>query len=281
MILLRVVKIKMNTKFIVNDYALIWNLLFQSSPVDILSKVKEKLWETYREEYNQTYNDKMAIMKDYKNFIPNNDTIYNVVLENKFYDKVKKQAEKYRLEVMNVWDKNKKSTDYLIDKIVRINIPEYTFFVVNKELGVIDHPVKGSMVLGKPIDTKNPLLLLYEITMNIVMNNIKVYDEKHKEFKKAIVELAVLNEYATKLNNRSCYLSGNPSLLSLKRWIYPYWLMYLGIPKEEFQNYMMRDKISFDMEKYAYEKELKKMNLEEFIDFCIRNQKYIIREPKA
>ena len=29
-----------------------------------------------------------------------------------------------------------------------------------------------------------------------------------------------------------------------------------------------------------YEKELKKMNLEEFIDFCIRNQKYIIRIPK-
>ena len=44
---------------------------------------------------------------------------------------------------------------------------------------------------------------------------------------------------------------------------------------------MMRDKISFDIDKYAYEKELKKMDIEEFIDFCIRNKKYIIREPKA
>ena len=26
--------------------------------------------------------------------------------------------------------------------------------------------------------------------------------------------------------------------------------------------------------------ELKKMNLEEFIDFCIRNKRYIIRDPK-
>ena len=43
---------------------------------------------------------------------------------------------------------------------------------------------------------------------------------------------------------------------------------------------MMRDKFVFETEKYAYEKELKKMNLEEFIDFCIRNQKYIIRIPK-
>ena len=56
--------------------------------------------------------------------------------------------------------------------------------------------------------------------------------------------------------------------------------MYIGIPKEKFPEYMKRDKIDFDMDKYAYEKELKKMNVEEFIDFCIRNQRYIIRTPK-
>ena len=255
--------------------------MFQASISDTISKVKAKLWDTYRNEYNETFKDKMAIMKDYKNFIPNNDTIYNSVLENKMYDRLKKQAEKYRLEIMKLWDKNKKEANYLMDKVVRLNIPEYTFFVVNKELGIIDHPTNGSMVLGKSIDPKNPYMMLYEIMMNIVMNNIKVYDEKEKDFKKAIVELAILNEYATKLNKRSCYLSGNPKLLSLKRWIYPYWLMYLGVPKEEFQAYMMRDKISFDVSKYAYEKELKKMNLEEFIDFCIRNKRYIIRETKA
>ena len=43
---------------------------------------------------------------------------------------------------------------------------------------------------------------------------------------------------------------------------------------------MARDKVSFDTERYAYEKELKKMNLEEFIDFSIRNKRYIIRDPK-
>lgn len=271
----------MNAKFIVNDYALIWNLLFQASISESLSKLKAKLWDTYKNEYNQTFSDKMDIMKDYKNFIPNDDTIYNVVLENKYYDRIKKQAEKYRLEIMRLWDNHKKETNYLMEKVVRMDIPEYTFFAVNKELGVIDHPTKGSMVLGKAIDSKNPLMVLYEIAMNIVMNNIRVYEDGEKDFKKAIVELAVLNEYATKLNNRSCYLSGDPNLLSLKRWIYPYWLMYLGIKKEEFPTYMMRDKISFDMDKYAYEKELKKMSLEEFIDFCIRNKRYIIRENKS
>ena len=56
--------------------------------------------------------------------------------------------------------------------------------------------------------------------------------------------------------------------------------MYLGVPKGELANYMMRDKIVFELDKYAYEKELKKMNIEEFIDFCIRNQRYIVREKR-
>ena len=69
--------------------------------------------------------------------------------------------------------------------------------------------------------------------------------------------------------------------MSLKLYhLYPYWLMYLGVPNDELANYMMRDKIVFELNKYAYEKELKKMNIEEFIDFCIRNQRYIVREKK-
>ena len=98
----------MSTNFIVNDYALIWNLLFQASISESIYNLKQKLWESYRNEYNSTYKDKLPILKDIKNFIPDNDTIYNVVLENKNYEKIRKQAEKYRLELMKLWDKNKK-----------------------------------------------------------------------------------------------------------------------------------------------------------------------------
>ena len=80
------------------------------------------------------------------------------------------------------------------------------------------------------------------------------------------------------VDKKSHYISGNPELLSIKRMIYPYWLMYLGIPKEEFFGYMMRDKISFEIDKYDYEKELKKMNIEEFIEFCVMNKNEIIEE---
>lgn len=270
----------MNTKFIVNDYALIWNLLFQASISETIYKLKQKLWETYKSEYNITFKDKNLILKDPKNFIPSDDTIYNILLENKDYEKIRKQTEKYRLEIMKLWDQNKKETTNMVKNVLRKEIPNYTVFVVSKELNIVDHPFQQSIILGKEIDKKDPLKILLELNMQIVMNSLKKYSEKDELFKKAIIELAVLNEYATKILKRSCYLSGNPSLLALKRWLYPYWLMYLGIPKEDFPTYMMRDKIAFDADKYAYEKELKKMNLEQFIDFCIRNQRYIIRETR-
>ena len=54
--------------------------------------------------------------------------------------------------------------------------------------------------------------------------------------------------------------------------------MYLGIEKEEMQKYMSRDKIAFDLEKYPYEKQLTDYGLEEFIKFCLRHKRYIIKE---
>ena len=270
----------MNTKFIVNDYILIWNLLFGASISESIHKMKQKIWDTYKLEYNAMFKDKDEILKDYKNFIPDNDIIYNIVLESKEYEKIKKNVEKYRLEVMQVWDKNKKENENLIKNIVRKKLPAYTMFVVNKELNIIDYNSDNKIILGREIDKKEPLKILFDIHMTIAKNNLKRYKEEFEPFKKAIVELAILNEFGTRLSGRSCYQSGTPSLLPLKRWLYPYWLMYLGIPKEKFDEYMTRDKIVFDKEKYAYEKELKKMDIEEFIEFCIRNRRYIVREVK-
>ena len=48
----------MELKFIINDYVLIWNILFQPSYNDEINKLKMKLWTEYKKEYNDTFNDK-------------------------------------------------------------------------------------------------------------------------------------------------------------------------------------------------------------------------------
>ena len=156
----------MNTNFIVNDYALIWNLLFGASISETIYKLKQKIWDNYRNEYNAIFKDKELIMKDYKNFIPNNDIIYNIVMENRDYEKLRKQAEKYRLEIMKLWDKNKKETDYLIKDILRKEREDYTIFVVNKELNIIDCPNEKTCVVGMDIDKKRTIknIIRYELS---------------------------------------------------------------------------------------------------------------------
>lgn len=43
----------MNLKFVVNDYVLIWNLLFQASISENIHKFKQKIWINYKNEYNK------------------------------------------------------------------------------------------------------------------------------------------------------------------------------------------------------------------------------------
>lgn len=273
----------MNVKFYVNDYILVWNLLFQASISEQIYKLKQKLWTNYKVEYNNTYRDKNLILKDAKNFIPNNDTIYNILLETREYEKLKKQAEKYRVELMKVWDANKRLLNAFIKSILRREIRPYTILVVNEELEVIEavnqESETGTIIVGKKIDKKEPTRIIVDIVMEIIKRETKISKEK-LEIATAILELAILNELATILTKKSCYISGTPTLTSMKRCIYPYWLMYMAVPKAEFLTYMARDKIAFDHNNMAYEKELKKMDIEGFIDYCYRNKKYILKNEK-
>lgn len=272
----------MNLKFIVNDYVLIWNLLFQASINEKIHKLKQKLWINYKKEYNNTYKDKELILKDPKNFIPNDDTIYNIVLESKEYEAIKKKTEKYRNQVLKIWDENKKNTTKIIKSIMKTDIKPYQVFVVAEELDIIDTATPkdskvNTIILGKHVTQDTSIKLLVEIIFKILQKEYKKYKVEYEEIVEAIIELAILNELPTRLTGRSYYLKGEPTLNYLKRQIYPYWLMYLGADKEEMMSFMMRDKIAFDIDKYAYEKELKKQDILGFIDFCIRNQKYIIK----
>ncbi|HIR49088.1 MAG TPA: hypothetical protein IAB35_03830 [Candidatus Faecimonas gallistercoris] len=272
----------MNLKFVVNDYVLIWNLLFQASISEKIHKLKQKLWINYKKEYNNTYRDKELMLKDPKNFIPNDDSIYNIVLETKEYEKIKKNTEKYRNQILKVWDNHKKETLKIIKSVTRMNIKPYQVLVVTDELDMIDTTtVKdakvNTIVLGKKVTSDTSIKLIVELVFQIIKKELRSYKKEYKDIVEAVIELAILNEFPTRLTGRSHYLTGDPTLNYLKRQMYPYWLMYLGADKDDMLSFMMRDKIAFDVDKYPYEKELKKKNLLEFIDFCIRNQKYIVK----
>lgn len=275
----------MNLKFIVNDYVLIWNLLFQASVSKEVHDIKQKIWQNYQKEYNKTFGDLPLILKDSKNFIPSNDTIYNIVLETREYEQIKKETEKFRIALLKIWDENKKKATVYLDEILRIDMKEYDVLVVSEKLNIVDTThVKGantnSIIWGMEINANNSFVTFLQLISEIIKIEFKNYQNSYKDIVNAVLELAILNEFPTRMTNISYYFLGDNSLKILKRQIYPYFLMYLGVNEDKMREMMIRDKVDFNLSKYPYERGLKKLNLYEFIDFCIRNQKYIIKNEE-
>ena len=272
----------MNLNFIINDYILIWNVLFQASVSEPIYKLKQKLWDTYKEQYNNTYKDRVAILNDVKNYIPNDDTIYNIILESTEYQNIRKEVEKYRLELIKLWNK-KISTQ--LKKITKQDFEEYTIYLIDNRLEILELPTIltkdiKTIILGKKIPEEEPNKLILLLLEAILKKEINKYKDIDKNIANAIIEMAIENELATNISNISHYWTSEEKLLSIKRQIYPFWLMYLGISKEEMPKYMNRDKIAFDVNKFPYEKDLKNLDITGFIDFCIQNKKRIIREEQ-
>lgn len=273
----------MKLEFQVNDYLLTWTLLYGASISQKIHNFKQKLWTTYKKQYNRSANDKNEMLMDIKNYLPNDDTLYNLVLETELFEQLKKETEKHRLILMKMWDQNKKEMVKNISDIIRFPLKaKYNIVVLHPKMDtyLLSNECKSTIGWGFKKDLEDEMMTLTNIVYTIIKSEMNDFEKEYKEYKEiiqAILELAIHNELYTRLSEKSNYLDGDPTLTFLKRQIYPYWLMYLGCDKEDMTHYMMRDKVAFDIENYVVETQLKKINLYEFIKFCIKNQKYIIR----
>ena len=86
--------------FMTNDFIIIWNLLFGASISSESQDFKTTVWKKYRKQYESLQNDQRMMIRNIKNFIPDDDTIYNLALESKMYEKIKKDADKHRIFLM-------------------------------------------------------------------------------------------------------------------------------------------------------------------------------------
>ena len=272
----------MNLNFVLNDYVLIWNLLFSASISSDIQSFKQKLWKNYRHSYNELYKEEELILKDPKNYIPDDDTIFDMVKASDIYKEIREETEKYRLDLLHTWDKIKKDLNKNLKEILRFDIKLYHVLVVDKKLDVIGMKIPKSrrvntITWGNRVDSDNYTLAIINIIEHIVRKELANYQVEYKDIVDAIIELAIDNELTSRILKKSVYLRGDSSLKYLKRQLYPYFLMYLGYSKEEILNRMMEDKIIFELDKYTYERGLATVDLKTFINFCIKNQKHILK----
>lgn len=269
----------MKLDIITNKYLLIWHLLYESSVSDDIHKLKQKLWKDHKKEYSLVHKDKEEIIKDLENFIPDDDLIYNLIEKSPYYKKIKIETNRYRLNILEIWDKNRRKYNRELNNILKFDIKhDYKICVVHPNLDVVETNLETNiMTIGKKIITRDKDNFLTYLVYKIIKNEIYKLKTEEKDILDVVTELAITNELYTRVTKESKYKIGKKDLRDLKEKIYPYWLMYLGVPLEDFDKYMVRDNIFFDKTNYKYEKILKTIDIYAFIAFLVKNKKAIFK----
>ena len=109
----------MNIEFMTNDYLLAWYLLFKPSFSEEMQKLKIKLYQTYGMQYMRLEKENIEILKYNNDFIPDDDTIYNIVFESDIFKQLKKETDKHRQYLMKAWDTNQKKikSNFIVIKL--------------------------------------------------------------------------------------------------------------------------------------------------------------------
>lgn len=269
----------MKLDIITNKYLLIWHLLYESSVSDDIHKLKQKLWKDHKKEYSLVHKDKEEIIKDLENFIPDDDLIYNLIEKSPYYKKIKIETNRYRLNILEIWDKNRRKYNRELNNILKFDIKhDYKICVVHPNLDVVETNLETNiMTIGKKIITRDKDNFLTYLVYKIIKNEIYKLKTEEKDILDVVIELAITNELYTRVTKESKYKIGKKDLRDLKEKIYPYWLMYLGVSLEDFDKYMVRDNIFFDKTNYKYEKILKTIDIYSFIAFLVKNKKAIFK----
>lgn len=270
----------MKINFITNNYLLIWNLLYGPSISMKMHMFKQKLWLIYKKEYKKIENDKDEILSDYKNFIPDDNTIYDLIEDSSVFPVLIKDVEHHRIKLMKEWDLIKRKVNKELSNILRIESDTYQVIVLHPSMeSELSSFNAKSIGWGKKADLEDSFVTILKMITLILKEKVHYQDNTDEDIKNAILELAVENEVYTRMRE-SNYFGKNQELLSIKKDLYPYFLMYLGINLEDTTPYMMRDNMAFDIEKYTNEIQLRNLDIFEFIDFVVRNKKLLLKNKK-
>ena len=269
-----VVYMKLN--FIINKYLLMWYLLCRESNINEVNDFKQNFLSLHRKEAFMLIKEKDIIMSYLKDYIPDDDFIFNKFYNTDEFKKLQKDTNKYRISMLEAYDKNKKELLKNLNKLLKYDLNiSYDICFVHKKLDVIEFNLKTNLiVLGKDIKSSEALGFYILIVYKILENEYKKFKPEEKEIVTSILELVIYNELFTRVSGKNRYNIGNQNLRKTKEKIYPYFLMYMGIIESDFDKRMMEDSIYFDSVKY--DNNLKLMDLYSFITFIIKNKTRVL-----
>lgn len=273
----------MKLEFISSKYLLMWHLLYETSINSDIHNLKQLLWSEYKKEYSELYSEKKQILNDLENYIPDNDLIYNALESSVYYRKVKQETNRYRLNLLEIWDSSSKLYIRELKKILKYDFDkEYKVYVLHPNLNVLETDFDKNIIsVGKKITLRDKDSFLTYLIYKVLKNEFNDIRTEYRDILAAILELISINELYTRASGESKYNIGKNSLREIKEKIYPYWLMYLNVEPKDMEKYMIRDNIFFNINNYDYEKLLSSYDIFTFVNYIIRNRKQIFNKKNV
>lgn len=266
----------MKLNFVINKYLLMWYLLCRESNINEVNDFKQNFLSLHRKESFMLIKEKDIIMNLLKDYIPDDDFIFNKFSNTDEFKKLLKDTNRYRISMLEAYDKNQKIIKKELNKLLKYNLNiNYDICFIHKKLDVLEFNLKTNLiVLGKEIKPSETLGFYILLIYKILENEYNDFKPEEKDIVRSILELVIYNELFTRVSGKNRYNIGNQNLRKTKEKIYPYFLMYMGILESDFEKRMKEDNICFDDIKY--DKNLKLMDLYSFITFIIKNKSKVL-----
>ena len=140
----------MSLSVIVNDYLLAWYILYGASLSKEIDKFKKNLYTKYKKEYNFCYKDRAEIVKYGKDFIPDNDILYNAVLTSNLFKSLKRETMKHKNNIEKMWELNNELINKQISSVIRINFPKViSVYVIHPRFEITEYSrEQNSLIWG-------------------------------------------------------------------------------------------------------------------------------------
>lgn len=237
-----------------------------------LETTKEDLWFKYMDGYRTLLN-----MNCYNptHFLLDNDVkrTIEVLKESDEYKKIYDEAKLYLENVKKCWENNQIYINEYLRNVLRIN------FNININV-YISHPNNcegysfgnNNVAWGhyKGLDDPNyNLTYLVHEGLHCILPFEPEENDIEGGIKHTVIELISDYELYSSLKGESTLNEGHPYLDEYRKFIYPYWIRYIGLDDAQIIQRLEKDGIGLDEFTSVEDGEVSIKNIKEFIDFCV------------
>ena len=149
----------------VNDYLLAWYILYGASLSKEIDRFKKTLFTKYKKEYNFCYKDRSEILKYGKDFIPDNDILYNAVLTSTLFKSLKKETVKHRNNIEKMWEASGADINKYINNVIRFPFPKIvSVYVIHPRFEITEYAKElKCLIWGSEKDKYDDLMMFLSI----------------------------------------------------------------------------------------------------------------------